>query len=77
MIKIPFSGLSGPVLSFANAVQRAFDQLRSVPSQVYQTDADLPEARLWEGRRVLIRDLAGQPGEATAIDGVWVTRSLG
>ncbi len=76
-MKIPFSGLTGPVLNFANAVQRGFDQLISIPSRIVDETADLPPAASNQGRRFIIRDIgAGVEGEATALDGTWHTRSL-
>lgn len=76
-MKLVVGGLSGPVLSLANAVQRAFDELLSPPQHIFATSADLPkpDARSWQGRTVIVRDLGGSPGFATALDGVWYDQS--
>lgn len=67
-MRIPFAGLTGPVLAFANKVQQAFDQLTSVRLTIVATDADLPTAEQWQGRQIIIRDTKIV---ATAIDGAW------
>lgn len=70
---LPKLGLAGPALNFANAVQRWCDGLASVRMQVVNTVADLPNADLWSGRQVIVRDIdgAGTPGLAFALDGAW------
>lgn len=72
-MKIPFSGLTGPVLNFANAVQSAFDGMRSVRSEIVADVASLPNATAWQGRQIIVRDIdgAGTMGTATALDGDW------
>lgn len=72
-MKIPFSGLTGPALNFANAVNAAFDRLLSVEMKVVGTVADLPNASAWQGRAVLVRNIGGgAKGIAYALDGVWI-----
>ncbi len=72
-MKIPFSGLTGAALNFANAVQSAFDGLVSVRIRVVATVADLPNAEAWQGRPILVRDIGGgTKGIAYALDGVWI-----
>lgn len=72
-MKIPFSGLTGAVLNFANAVQSAFDRLISVPIKVVDDVPSLPNAEAWQGRPVLVRDIGGgTKGIAYALDGVWI-----
>lgn len=70
---LPKLGLTGPALNFANAVQRWCDGLSSVRVQIVNTVADLPNAALWSGRQVIVRDIdgAGTPGLAFALDGAW------
>lgn len=76
-MKIAFSGLTGPVLNFANAVSSAFDKLASVPSKVVATTDALPPALPNDARRYLIRDIGGGvKGEATSLGGEWHVRSL-
>lgn len=76
-MKLPFSGLTGPVLNFANAVQQALDQQESVRMKIVANVAALPNATAWQGRKILVRDIgAGVKGEATALDGVWTTRAI-
>lgn len=72
-MKLAFSGLTGPVLNFANVVQSAFDNLISVRIRVVATVADLPNAEAWQGRPILVRDIGGgTKGIAYALDGVWI-----
>ncbi len=72
-MKLAFSGLTGPVLNFANAVQNAFDNLLSVRIRIVATVADLPSATAWQGRPILVRDIGGgNKGIAYALDGVWI-----
>ena len=73
-MKIAFSGLTGPVLNFANAVQAAFDKLTSVRLTVVDTVSDLPPASAWTTRQIIVRDIdgAGTKGIATALDGAWL-----
>lgn len=70
---LPKLGLTGPALNFANAVQRWGDGLSSVRVQIVNTVADLPNAALWNGRQVIVRNIdgAGTPGLAFALDGAW------
>lgn len=68
-MKIPFSGLAGPALNFANAVNDAFDRLASVPLKIVATSADLPNPEANQGRQFIIRD-TGQT--AHALDGAWL-----
>lgn len=71
-MNIPKSGLSGPVLNFANAVQSVFDRMTSVRQAIFNTTADLPNATIWEGRTVIVRNIgSSQWGKATALAGVW------
>lgn len=78
-MKIPFSGLTGPVLNFANAVQSAFDRLISVPLLIVADVSSLLNAEAWNGRQVIVRDIdgAGTMGIATALDGDWYDNSGG
>jgi len=78
-MKIPFSGLTGAVLNFANAVQAAFDRLISVPLNVVDDAASLPNPDGWKNRQVIVRDIdgAGTMGVATALDGAWYDNSGG
>jgi hypothetical protein len=70
---LPFSGLTGPVLNFANAVSTAFDNLISVRIKVVANVAALPPATAWQGRPILVRDIGGgNKGIAYALDGVWI-----
>jgi hypothetical protein len=76
-MRLPFSGLTGPALNFANAVQRAFDALTSVRMDIVADVASLPNATAWQGRKIIVRDIgAGVEGEATALDGIWYTRAI-
>lgn len=71
-MSLPKHGLSGPVLAFANVVQATFDRLLSVKQATFNTVADLPNARLWDARTVIVRDIgSGQWGKATSLDGAW------
>lgn len=78
-MKIAFSGLTGPVLNFANAVQAAFDKLTSVRLTVVDTVSDLPPASAWINRQIIVRDIdgAGVAGIATALDGAWIDHNGG
>lgn len=72
-MSLPKSGLSGPVLAFANAVQGVLDRLTSVPLTIVNTVSNLPNAQAWQGRQILVRDLgAGSSGILTALDGAWL-----
>lgn len=72
-MSLPKTGLAGPFLAFANAVQAVLDRLASVPLSIVNTTADLPNATAWQGRSILVRDLgAGASGILTALDGVWI-----
>lgn len=72
-MNLPKSGLSGPFLNFANAVQRALDALVSVRMTVVASVPDLPNAAQWDARAVIVRDIdgAGTKGIAFALDGAW------
>lgn len=72
-MKLPLSGLTGPFLAFGNAVQQAFDGLRSPVLHVVASPADLPNAHTWDRRQVIVRDIdgGGNTGLATALDGQW------
>ena len=72
-VKLAFAGLAGAVLNFANAVQRAFDNLSSVRLTIVADVATLPPASQWQGRQVIVRDIdgLGAMGTATALDGAW------
>lgn len=78
-MKIAFSGLTGPVLNFANAVQQAFERLTSVRLTVVDSVSDLPPASAWANRQIIVRDIdgAGTKGIATAIDGAWIDHNGG
>ena len=67
-MKLAFSGLTGPALNFANAVQRAFDGLSSARLEIVANVASLPNAAAWRGRQIIMRDTKTV---ATAIDGAW------
>lgn len=76
-MKLAVSGLTGPTLALANAVQRVFDGLSSVRMDIVADVASLPNATAWQGRKILVRDIgAGVKGEATALDGTWHTRAI-
>lgn len=71
---LPKSGLSGPFLNFANAVQAAFERLTSVRLTVVDAVSDLPNASAWTNRQIIVRDIdgAGMAGIATSLDGAWL-----
>lgn len=73
-MRLAFSGLTGPVLNFANAVQAAFIALTSVRLTIINDTTELPNAEQWQGRQIIIRDIdgAGTKGIATALDGAWL-----
>lgn len=73
-MNLPKSGLAGPALAFANAVQRAFELLTSVRLTVVDAVPDLPPASAWANRQIIIRDIdgAGTAGIATSLDGAWL-----
>lgn len=73
-MNLPKSGLSGPFLNFANAVQRALDALVSVRMTVVASVSDLPPASAWTNRQIIVRDIdgAGTAGIATSLDGAWI-----
>ena len=73
-MSLPKSGLSGPVLNFANAAQAAFERLTSVRLTVVDAAPDLPPASAWANRQIIVRDIdgAGTKGIATALDGAWI-----
>lgn len=70
-MKLALTGLAGPVLNFANQVQRAFDGLMSPPAIVVETPADLPNATANARRIFIVRSIGGTPGLAFALDGAW------
>lgn len=78
-MSLPKSGLVGPVLSFANAVQAALERLASVRLTVVDAVSDLPNASAWANRQIIVRDIdgAGTKGIATAIDGAWIDHNGG
>lgn len=78
-MSLPKSGLVGPVLSFANAVQAALERLTSVRLTVVDAVSDLPNASAWANRQIIVRDIdgAGTKGIATAIDGAWIDHNGG
>ncbi len=73
-MSLPKSGLAGPFLAFANAVQRAFETLASVRLTIINDTSELPSASQWQGRQIIVRDLngLGKKGTVTALDGVWI-----
>lgn len=73
-MNLPKSGLAGPALAFANAVQQAFERLTSVRLAVVDAVSDLPPASAWANRQIIVRDIdgAGTKGIATALDGAWI-----
>lgn len=78
-MNLPKSGLSGPVLNFANAVQQAFELLTSVRLRVVDAVSDLPPASAWTNRQIIVRDIdgAGTAGIATSLDGAWIDHNGG
>ena len=72
-MKVIQTVLTGPVLAFANSVQRVLDLLVSVPLSEVGTRADLPNAAKNNRRQIIVRDIdgAGTWGIATASGGVW------
>lgn len=73
-MNLPKSGLTGPVLNFANAVQSALERLTSVRLTVVAVGSDLPNASAWANRQIIVRDIdgAGTAGIATSLDGAWL-----
>lgn len=73
-MSLPKSGLTGPALAFANAVQTTFERLTSVRLTVVDAVSDLPPASAWANRQIIVRDIdgAGAAGIATALDGAWI-----
>lgn len=78
-MSLPKSGLAGPALNFANAVQQAFELLTSVRLTVVDAVSDLPPASAWANRQIIVRDIdgAGTAGIATALDGAWIDHNGG
>lgn len=76
---LPKSGLTGPFLNFANAVQRALELLTSVRLTVVGSVSDLPPASAWTNRQIIVRDIdgAGTAGIATSLDGAWIDHNGG
>lgn len=71
-MKLAFSGLTGPVLNFANQVQRAFDGLLSVPLKQVADVASLPNPEPWKHRQIIVADIGGGTfGVATSDGTVW------
>lgn len=70
---LALGGLQGPVLQLANLVQRVIENLRSVPLTVVADVSALPNATLYQGRQLIVRDIDGLGGKgiATALDGAW------
>lgn len=73
LVNIPFSGLTGPVLNFANQVQRAFDGLLSVALKQVPDVASLPNPDPWKHRQIIVTDIdgAGTFGVATSDGTDW------
>ena len=71
-MKLAFSGLTGPVLNFANQVQRAFDDLLSVPLKQVADVASLPNPEPWKHRQIIVTDIGGGTfGVATSDGTAW------
>lgn len=70
-MKIPFSGLTGPILAFAVKVNEAFASLKL---DAVATAADLPNATANDRRQIIVRDVKLT---ATSIDGAWYDPSGG
>lgn len=72
-MKLAFSGLTGPVLSFANQVQRAFDDLSSIRLKQVADVASLPNPEPWKHRQIIVTDIdgAGTFGVATSDGTTW------
>jgi len=72
-VKLAFSGLVGPVLNFANQVQRAFDGLLSIPLKQVPDVAGLPNPNSWKHRQIIVTDIdgAGTFGVATSDGTDW------
>lgn len=74
---IPYSGLTGPILAFANEVNRWAARLASVQSLSVQTVADLPNPAQNNLRAFVVADIGtGNPGLAVSVDGAWKTVEL-
>ena len=78
-MKIPYTLPPGPVLNFANAVQKAFDDLASPKALVVATLADLPPAAANNPRIIIVRDIdgGGTKGLAFSLDGAWYDKDGG
>lgn len=76
-MSIATTGLTGPFLQFANAVNRALDGLRSPPCKSVATLADLPNPLTNDNRIFIVDDIgAGMTGIAVSRGGVWKTGAL-
>ena len=77
-MKLTVTVPAGWALQLKNAVEEAFDILRSPKAQIYDAVADLPKPTVfWNGRTVLVRDIDGMgaKGSATCLDGAWYDSS--
>lgn len=71
------TGLTGPILAFANSVERTFNNLFSVPCKAVPTVAALPNAKANDNRIFIVDDIgAGVTGIAVSRNGVWKTGAL-
>lgn len=70
-MKIPFAGLTGPILAFAVKVNEA---IAAIKLDAVATAADLPNAEANDRRQIIVRDVKLT---ATAIDGAWYDPSGG
>jgi len=75
-LKLGVTGLTGNVLRFYIAVERALDTMRSVPCRSVATVGDLPPASANEGRIFIVDDIGGSVSIAVARNGVWKTGAL-
>jgi hypothetical protein len=74
---IPYSGLTGPILAFANEVNRWAGRLVSVPSLTVAEVSDLPNPEQNNLRTYVVADIGtGNPGLAVSIGGAWKTVEL-
>lgn len=68
-MSLAFSGLTGPALNFANAVQREFANLLSVPLRTVADMTELNTLNLiaWKYRPVFVLDIDGAGTRGVAI----------
>lgn len=73
VVKIPYTLPPGPILDFANAVQRAFDTMASPKALVVADLSSLPPAAANNPRIIIVRDIdgGGTKGLAFSLDGAW------